>query len=139
MIKRYFRFDLQGAFIGVVDLDDSLVVGEIDTEAAHHAEFTDDDEAKHKNGCRFKFVNGEVQYEPMPLAIRKANINAKRATLYVRSDWTQSPLAELTEEQQSAWNAYRQALRDIPTQEGYPDNVVWPQAPDVAEIPVEEL
>ena len=29
-------------------------------------------------------------------------------------DWTQLPDAPLSEEQKSAWNAYRQALRDLP-------------------------
>jgi hypothetical protein len=42
-------------------------------------------------------------------------------------DWTQLPdvnLANLTE-----WITYRQALRDIPAQEGFPQNVVWPTKP----------
>lgn len=26
-------------------------------------------------------------------------------------------------------SAYRQALRDLPSQEGFPDNVTWPEAP----------
>ena len=26
--------------------------------------------------------------------------------------------------------AYRQALRDVPSQEGFPDNVVWPEEPE---------
>lgn len=29
--------------------------------------------------------------------------------------------------------AYRQALRDVPLQDGFPDNIVWPEAPVVAE------
>lgn len=28
-----------------------------------------------------------------------------------------------------AMRAYRQALRDIPQQEGFPDNVIWPEEP----------
>jgi hypothetical protein len=27
------------------------------------------------------------------------------------------------------WQTYRQALRDVPTQSGYPVNVVWPTPP----------
>lgn len=30
----------------------------------------------------------------------------------------------------TAWATYRQALRDITTQEGFPANVVWPTEPE---------
>ena len=38
--------------------------------------------------------------------------------------------ASLTEEQRQAWADYRQALLDVPQQEGFPHNVVWPIKPD---------
>lgn len=28
-----------------------------------------------------------------------------------------------------AWEAYRQALRDVPEQEGFPLSIVWPEKP----------
>ena len=28
-----------------------------------------------------------------------------------------------------AWETYRQALRDVPEQEGFPLNIVWPEKP----------
>ena len=31
-----------------------------------------------------------------------------------------------------SWAAYRQALRDLPEQEGFPFNITWPEAPDAA-------
>lgn len=37
----------------------------------------------------------------------------------------------LTELQKDAWRAYRQALLDVPQQEGFPTNIVWPEAPHV--------
>lgn len=36
------------------------------------------------------------------------------------------PLSTAAREQ---WREYRQALRDIPQQEGFPDNIEWPQKP----------
>lgn len=36
----------------------------------------------------------------------------------------------LTEEQQQAWADYRQALLDVPEQDGFPNNVVWPTKPE---------
>jgi len=38
--------------------------------------------------------------------------------------------ASLTEDQRQAWADYRQALLDVPQQEGFPHNVVWPVKPD---------
>ena len=35
----------------------------------------------------------------------------------------------LSEPQKDAWRAYRQALLDVPQQEGFPTNIVWPEAP----------
>jgi hypothetical protein len=35
----------------------------------------------------------------------------------------------LTDTQKDAWRAYRQALLDVPQQEGFPNNIVWPEAP----------
>ena len=37
------------------------------------------------------------------------------------------------EASRAAWAAYRQALRDVPQQEGFPDAIEWPQAPDGAD------
>ena len=37
--------------------------------------------------------------------------------------------APLTAEQKEAWSTYRQALRDITSQAGFPDSVVFPTAP----------
>jgi hypothetical protein len=53
----------------------------------------------------------------------------KRETLLVGSDWTQIPNGPLTLEKKEAWATYRQALRDIPEQSGYPLNIVWPTPP----------
>ena len=54
---------------------------------------------------------------------------AKRNKLLYESDWTQIPNAPLTPEQVEQWAVYRQALRDVPQQEGFPMNIVWPVAP----------
>jgi hypothetical protein len=53
----------------------------------------------------------------------------QRNFLLAASDWTQVADAPLTEEQKTAWAIYRQALRDIPSQEGFPAEINWPEAP----------
>jgi hypothetical protein len=58
-----------------------------------------------------------------------ADVLPKRQRLLYSSDWTQIPNGPLTTGQQAAWATYRQQLRDIPTQSGYPFNVIWPTPP----------
>lgn len=45
------------------------------------------------------------------------------------SDWLHW-LKELAAVASNAWAKYRQALRDLPEQEGFPFNVVFPKSPD---------
>jgi hypothetical protein len=54
-------------------------------------------------------------------------VKEKRDYLLQQSDWTQIPDVPL--ETKTIWAAYRQALRDITGQSGYPYDVVWPTAP----------
>lgn len=56
-------------------------------------------------------------------------VNAQRIQLLYESDWTQIPNNPLTEQAQQDWANYRQQLRDIPQQSGYPFDVVWPTPP----------
>jgi hypothetical protein len=53
----------------------------------------------------------------------------QRNKLLYESDWTQIPNNPLTQEVQQEWAVYRQALRDITTQSGYPKDVIWPTPP----------
>jgi hypothetical protein len=61
--------------------------------------------------------------------IASTQITDKRQILLQQSDWTQLPNGPLTAEQQQAWAVYRQELRDITSQSGYPFNVIWPTPP----------
>lgn len=54
-------------------------------------------------------------------------VRAKRDTLLSQSDWTQMPDAATSNAE--AWRQYRQALRDIPSQPGFPGQVDWPVPP----------
>ena len=36
----------------------------------------------------------------------------------------------MTDTQQTAWTAYRQALLDVPAQEGFPKTITWPAKPE---------
>jgi hypothetical protein len=57
-----------------------------------------------------------------------AAVRAERDRLLAASDWTQLP--DVPEATRTAWATYRQALRDVPEQAGFPENVVWPTKPE---------
>lgn len=50
----------------------------------------------------------------------------ERNRLLAVSDWTQVSDSPVDKQ---AWATYRQALRDVPAQPGFPDTIVWPVAP----------
>lgn len=56
-------------------------------------------------------------------------VGERRTKLLYGSDWTQIPNNPLTTEKQQEWATYRQQLRDVTAQPGYPYNVVWPTPP----------
>ena len=51
----------------------------------------------------------------------------RRDRLLAKTDWTQTADAPVDK---VAWAAYRQALRDIPAQEGFPADINWPAPPE---------
>jgi hypothetical protein len=61
-----------------------------------------------------------------------ANAVHSRNVLLANSDWTQLPDVTLTAEQKAEWAAYRQALRDVPAQAGFPVTINWPVIPGIS-------
>lgn len=55
-------------------------------------------------------------------------VRSQRDVLLEESDWTQGK--DISDAVSSSWAVYRQALRDLPTQEGFPSTVVWPSKPE---------
>lgn len=89
---------------------------------------------------KYRQINGQIeQYaEAAPVSVipeptieqQERQVRAQRNSLLTLCDWTQLADAPLTTEQKQEWVEYRQALRDIPEQTGFPDAVVWPSAPE---------
>jgi len=52
-----------------------------------------------------------------------------RDRLLTMSDWVVIKSIEAEIPELEAWKTYRQALRDVPEQEGFPWDINWPQAP----------
>lgn len=64
-------------------------------------------------------------------SLLETSIKAERNKLLNETDWTDTLSAKnrLGEELYNSWQIYRQQLRDITTQPGYPQQVTWPQPP----------
>lgn len=75
----------------------------------------------------FDWVDVRSDQEKYDFASGSAKIT--RNELLYKSDWTQIANSPLTPEQQQQWAVYRQTLRDITTQSGYPFNIIWPTPP----------
>ncbi len=58
-----------------------------------------------------------------------------RGQMLAASDYTQTLDYPCTDAERDAWRTYRQALRDLPEQSGWPDNVVWPEVPTRGKAP----
>jgi hypothetical protein len=60
-----------------------------------------------------------------------SNALTLRQSLLIGSDWTDTLSAHdrLGETLYQQWQTYRQALRDITSQPGFPADIVWPTAP----------
>lgn len=55
------------------------------------------------------------------------SVRQRRNELLNQSDWTQA--ADIPADTKSKWTTYRQNLRDVPTQSGFPNSVTWPTKP----------
>lgn len=57
---------------------------------------------------------------------KEAEVRAQRDALIDKTDYLLAPDYPISAKDLEKVKAYRQALRDIPEQKGFPDNVVWP-------------
>jgi hypothetical protein len=71
-----------------------------------------------------------VDADPAEISERTTNeaaaVRFQRNELLSGSDWTQLPDAPVDS---ASWAVYRQALRDIPEQAGFPWTITWPTEP----------
>jgi hypothetical protein len=57
-------------------------------------------------------------------------VRSERSALLAQSDWIVIKAKELGTEVPATWLSYRSALRDVPSQGGFPHNVTWPTKPE---------
>ena len=68
----------------------------------------------------------ETAYKAIKDAEQASAVRKSRGDKLADSDWTQVADAPVDK---AIWATYRQALRDITTQSGFPWTVTWPDAP----------
>ena len=71
-----------------------------------------------------KTVTGTITATPISDADAWVIVRTMRNNELTATDWTQLPDSPLTAEKKAEWSVYRQALRDITTQEN-PREIVW--------------
>lgn len=76
--------------------------------------------------------NGEKFQKPeLDEKLLAYNVRQERDTKLLESDVKvlSDRWVKMSEEQQNLWADYRQNLRDITAQEGFPYNIIWPTPP----------
>lgn len=102
-------------------IENDVVTNTIEVESL---DFADNLVEATEGSIGWSYING-VFSEPV-VTFTPEEIRTKRDLLLAESDWTQVADAPVD---QAAWATYRQALRDIPAQAGFPNTIDWPTQP----------
>ena len=71
-------------------------------------------------------AENEAAYKAMKDAEQAKSVRQQRGEKLKETDWTQVADAPVDK---ALWAVYRQALRDVTTQEGFPWDITWPKEP----------
>jgi hypothetical protein len=77
-------------------------------------------------GPIFNTPEEEIEYKNRIDNDKSKTVRLTRNELLKECDWTQIPDCTVNK---TVWAEYRQQLRDISNQEGFPHDVVWPEQP----------
>lgn len=83
---------------------------------------------KLKSG-RFLYLDGVISPRPVDTAELTQRVLTVRGRLLAASDWSQATDVPHAPDTLDLWRVYRQELRDLPAQAGFPLNVEWPTPP----------
>ena len=84
---------------------------------------------------KYSLINGELVLTDSNNTYRKNSAwitqRLRRNELLQETDWAVAPDSPLTAEKRAEWEAYRQALRDVPQNNDnpYDEDIVWPDKP----------
>ena len=99
---------------------------------------SDDNDGIVSVSVRNAYHNGELNIAEFPeneedpaYSQKKNEVIQIRNNLLNDSDYLMMVDYPISDEKKQEIKAYRQALRDIPQQDGFPDNIVWPDKPAI--------
>lgn len=97
---------------------------------------SDDNDGIVSVSVRNAYNNGELNIVEFPeneedheYSRKKSEIIHRRNLLLSESDYLMMIDYPISDEKKQEIKVYRQALRDVPQQDGFPDNIVWPDKP----------
>ena len=67
-----------------------------------------------------------LQVQSLPQPAFEAAMRLERDVLLAACDWRAGSDLTMSDD----WRNYRQSLRDLPAQAGFPNAITWPTAPD---------
>jgi len=79
-----------------------------------------------EDGTVITAAEAEAAYKVMKDEEQAKSVRQQRGEKLKETDWTQVADAPVDK---ALWAAYRQALRDVTTQEGFPWDITWPKEP----------
>ena len=82
-----------------------------------------------ENGVVTTAAQHEAEYKARKDAEHSKSVRDSRGQKLKDTDWVVIKHLERNENIPGVWEVYRQALRDVPTQQGFPWTVVWPDEP----------
>ena len=109
-----------------------LVISDLDKRGITDYTITEIDQTDHEwiNGMTFNnMAETKAAYDLGGQMFKEREVRNVRNKMLEESDKTQIIDYPLSEEKRIAWREYRQQLRDISKQDGYPFNVEWPNEP----------
>jgi hypothetical protein len=74
-------------------------------------------------------AENEAAYKAQKDTDQAKAVRSTRDTKLAESDWRVIKAAETATTLDAAWATYRQALRDVTSQSGFPWTITWPDAP----------
>jgi hypothetical protein len=74
-------------------------------------------------------AENEAEYKAAKDTEQAKSVRATRDDKLKECDWIVIKNLETNSNIPGAWEVYRQALRDVPTQSGFPWTITWPDAP----------
>ncbi len=89
-----------------------------------NVQFTEEEEAE-RDAEEAQVIKEQEEWEAGASDRAKAEVRAERDSRLASTDWTASSDLTMSDEMK----AYRQALRDVPAQSGFPTTINWPTKP----------